>query len=188
MLRLAFENPWPLAILLLLAAAVVVGVATRTGRGKLLLLGAALLLLAAMLFLLDALVETPAEQVTALVGRLAAAAQASDPAPIIDALSRTYNHGGFDRDRLAAAVRRELGLYHARAVAVNGLEATGDEHEATTRFVVVTSGVYAGYAVNHYALRLAIFWRREEGQWRIVGIRRFEPFVATDREMPLLAK
>jgi hypothetical protein len=186
--RYVFDNPWPLVITFLLAAAICVASAVLTGRGKPLAAAALLAAVVLALFVFDGLVETPGEEVAGVLDRLTEAARRRNADSLVHAFSQAYQYGNFDYPRIAASIRREIARFQPRAVHLSGVEIEADRQTALARFVVVASGRYSEFEVNQYLLRLAVTFQREAGEWRIVRVQRFEPIVATHREIDLLSR
>ncbi|MGL4462770.1 MAG: hypothetical protein ACRC1K_11520, partial [Planctomycetia bacterium] len=181
-----FESPWPLVVLLCVAAAVTAAIFAGTQRDRWLWATALLLASTGFAFLLDGLVETSVEAVDARLDRMAAAALRGDAATVIAAISPRYDFEGVTFSQLSTAVDEEFRRLQFSSVSLNGRTYTRNaDGEVFSSFVAVVGGGANGVRVDRYPLRLRLIWRHEAGDWKIRAIERFQPVANTGERMPL---
>ena len=172
------------------ALGVVVGVTSlyaglRSGSRPVLMGALLCLVTGATLFGIDYWIESPTEQVRAVLARIINAAERRDANTIIDAVSSQYSDSARNRDTLVSLIHSRIGDSNIENVSLAGLEFAhlGDDIQAS--FVAHVSGRYQGMDPGQaYPVRLKILFRREGDTWKMATIRRFDP-IQSGREVPL---
>lgn len=185
MLNVFADHTWTFVALLVAIAAVLMFRFWQTRQAKWLAGAVVSLLLIAAVFLVDRFIQSPAEQVTNLLHQLADAARKQDAEFIVQAISDDYEHEGKSKSQIASLVRGRLSDYQAQSVQLNGVEVRADGDIASAKFVAITSGTIYGHAVNRYAVRLRLEFKKLADQWKIIAIDRYEVLGNAGEKIPL---
>lgn len=182
-----FESPFLTMALALGAGLAALWIARSTGRHSVAALALFFFAISLAAPLLDWLVVTPREEIGALLDRLTSAALRSDAETIVAAIAPDFKENDLTRASLERSIRDEIGRCHFESVRLNGRQIEADSTNATARFVAVISATCGSQSAPRYPIRLRLTFAKREGLWKITGIRRYEPAVNTDREIPLTA-
>lgn len=167
------EDPWPVVWCVVPVCLALILVFRATRHKRYLVLTALCLAVIAAAFGCDAMVDTPAEQVDALLGRLVEAALARDADTIVGALDAAYMFGGLGRDALAAIVRRELESIQIQSLSLKHARPTeATSPTAVTADIVVFVQARSGDLAWNGPVRFRVQFERKEEAWRIVGVQR----------------
>ncbi|MBL9148490.1 MAG: hypothetical protein JNM94_07330 [Phycisphaerae bacterium] len=171
--RYVFENPWPLGGVLVVAAAVMAWRALTIGDRR--LLGGAGIALAgsALVFVLSAMVTTPAERAVELVRSLVGYAEKAQTLRMLDLFSgKALMHyarpenPGMNMDEIRAAIATLDGRYRIVSNRITQLEGTTESDEAATVqltcYTELESGL--GDTPTSWWFRIA---KQYDGAWKI---------------------
>jgi hypothetical protein len=173
------DHFWTASAALGLGFALFAGLFLRGGGWK--AAGGATAFLAAWvgLWIADALVETPSEQVRRRLNEIVAAAQRGDAEAVVDAVADDYNDGVRDKASLSSLIRRHFSHARVSRIAVAGLNLRVESNErVSAKFVAHVSGEYqgAGGGLESHPIRLQIDFRLDRGRWQMASVQRFDPF------------
>ncbi|QDU60601.1 hypothetical protein Pan216_14480 [Planctomycetes bacterium Pan216] len=183
MLTSLLTNPWP-AVVLLGVGAVLFAVLAINRQQRRYLAGSALcvVLTGVVLWAASAWV-TPAEQVDALLDRLAIAGEQGDARTIVDALAATTGDEQRQRE-LARVIENTFERADFSSVRLRGQQISVEGDRATARFLAIVDGDYQGRAFNGVRVRLAVELVKLGEAWKIVDVKRYE-LVDAKKEMPI---
>ena len=175
------ETPWPPIFICCVAAAVCGIVWFSTQRGKYLFFAFGLLFLSGLIFGLERMVVTEGELIEADVYTLTSAFQQKD-------LEKTLSFFSEENIIDRAQVRVAMLLVTVKDdLRVSDVMVTVNEKDslATSHFRANASMTMKGYGeVGWSPTRWELTWRRKEGEWRIIKVRRLHPI--RDEEMGFL--
>lgn len=168
------ETPWPPAIVLLVAAVVLGLVWRRNGRMLFLALAVGCLLIIPIVFLVEAAIVTPAEEVEQQIYAVRDAVIRDDIKATVAFLSTTAV-----QEKLIVASAMAVGRVQpdARITDVT-VDVKGDGTVATSHFRA--NGIFTGDGVvlsgdHRFATRWRASWRKEGGEWKIFALERLNP-------------
>lgn len=178
------ENPWP-AVIVLSCVAIICLVQWATKRKALqLILGIVCLVSGAGCFLLDALVETPSEQIVQNVYDLTSAFQKQDAQKTLSYFSPLAR----ERVLVELALRtvhvgNDLRISDV-SVAFRAANSVAISHFRANASVSVSVSSFSG-DFGYHPSRWELEWGREAGEWKIVKVRRLNPI--TGKEIAFMA-
>jgi hypothetical protein len=176
------EDPWPPMLLCGVGAIVAVAFWSSSKRVLPLVISALCCVLAGGVYLVEAAILTPAEQVEGLVVQLCHEFQRKDQA----ALAHFSNTAPTLRDLCASAmelveVDNDLRLTDFQT------RVTNQESRVVTQFRANATLKVQGFgSVGHQPARIELTWAKEGTDWKIIALRRMHPL--KDEEMEVLAK
>lgn len=165
------ENPWPIAIVLLILGAALVIIAYRTGGRRVKIAAAVVGALAAALVALAYLVTTDREAIDRNTESLVGAAVV----PVeLDVFRQTLSKDVrlFDRDyqSILDGIQRGLDRWNVRYAYITGLEVDQTGDQGRSYLAVITrldSNIGGGSTLTRWMLH----WKKEpDGAWRVVKI------------------
>lgn len=163
------DNPWPIALVALLFAALLIWLAQRSGRFLFAALALACVALAGASFLADYLVETPRERIVATVDTLIAAAVAGDSDVIINAIADDYSFERHTKRSLSDLIRGELKRSRISAIRLSGMEVAVNDDKASASFLALVEGQRDGLGGN-YPLRVTLQFDKRPIGWKITRV------------------
>jgi hypothetical protein len=183
------NDPWPVFGVLFAGACLALWWSKRTNSKPAFLIAVGLLLLSLAPLIAGLFVDTPRKQVEKTIYELAAAGENRDHRKITEALDPDYHFGQLTKDKFAQIIERELKNFRPDYVSISNLEIDAKPETATASFRATTGGKLegqgAGVVVPRYLVRLRLTFAKKIGRWLITEIRRFDPQMETEREIPL---
>lgn len=175
------ENPWPGVILFLILGGIFLGRAMSKGLGRDWILAFILFACSAGAYFLEQAIVTPGEEVELRVQEVVQACIDNKVPMVVDSISK----GQVALRTLALTGLTMADIHEDMHVSDLSVEMTAQNSRALSRFrangtVSVGNMSYSGHAATRWELT----WQREEGEWRIVEIKRLNPI--TGEEMPVL--
>lgn len=176
------EDPWPPMLLLGLGA--IIAMAFWSSSKRVLPLGVAALccVLAGGVYLLDAAIITPAEQVEGLVVRLCQEFRRKDP----QALDH-FSASAPELRALCATAMEMVEVDDDLRLTDFQTRVTNQDSRAVTHFRANATLRVQGFgSVGRQPARVELTWAKEGSDWKIIALRRLNP--VKDEEMPVLAR
>jgi hypothetical protein len=174
-MRLLFENPWPIAIIGGLLAAMLTGGLLRTGRIALLWAILAVLGLTLAGVLIERRVVTPTEEVELTLHNIAAELEANEIEGVVAYIASTAPELKREaRSRLRDVTIEEVKIKRNLSIV---LSAGSEPNRATARFNVVIVGTDKAGALGRRqgAWFFVVQFRKEKGIWRVESYEQRDP-------------
>ena len=168
------ENPWPAMVVLACVAVVCFGQFAAKRKSASLVLGLISLLLAGGCYLLDQIVQTPAEQITQNVYDLTAAFQKQDVQKTLGFFSpRASERAVIETALHQVKVKDDLRITDLSVTfkAANSLGVSHFRANASLHVDVLGMGGDVGYHPSRWELD----WQREAGEWKVIRVHRLNP-------------
>ncbi|MFO0827424.1 MAG: hypothetical protein U0572_04670 [Phycisphaerales bacterium] len=171
--RYVLENPWPLGVVLAIAAAGFAWKALSSGERKARRIALACAVASAAVFIVGASVTTAAERAEAVVRELVARAERGESSRMLELFAdrATMHYGrpenpGTDIDEIRAAAASLEGRYRITSNRITQLDGTSESATSATVLLTCFTDVSAGFGTtpNSWWLRVA---QQPDGSWKI---------------------
>lgn len=172
------ESPWPLVVILGVAACIMLAIWSAQKRGAWMVGSLALILAAVAVIFIEQSIVTESERVEQRVLDLTRAFQRKDHDRTLEFIS------------LQAPELRKIAEYALESVTVQDdlkvkdmhVRLTNEDTRAVSRFRANGTIVFQGTNLGPQPSLLEVTWQKEKGDWKMIGVRRLNP-IKEDEEM-----
>jgi hypothetical protein len=171
------ENPWPVALLLALCSAACAVLFRQRQQNIFRAASGLCLLLTGATFIVERAIVTDRERLEQNISLLASAFERKDSAAVLNAFSAG---AGKWRD-LASDALEWVTIKGQLSIKDVSVRLYGYESRAVTHFRANGTVEFKGVDLGHQPSRWELTWQREHGGWKIIDVRRLNPF--SDEEM-----
>lgn len=176
---------WLVGIVVAVDAAVFLFVWTKQSQPMFLIVAVSNAMLAGTIFVLDQWLISPREQVERALTEIVSAFERGDAETIKRAVHPDYSDGQRNADGVREIIDRRSNEADIDEVVLRGLEFDSVDSDMVASFVAQLRGRYGGSSAGQsYPVRLKIRFRRNDSNWQMIQVRRFDP-IRSGVEIPL---